>query len=87
MKEKWETEFDEEFKLLENDYQLMQQRGVHGGREQLKKIKDFIKENFISKKELQEVLSGMERESEKYVPFQKIHYQSALKEIKEKLCK
>ena len=34
--------FDKEFVLTENDYQLMAQRGIFGGKKQIKNIKQFL---------------------------------------------
>ena len=40
--ESWEKEFDEKFLLSEYDYKLMDERGVFGAKEQIKKLKSFI---------------------------------------------
>ena len=40
----WEIKFDKKFVLTEYDYKLMEERGVLGGIEQIKKLKNFIKE-------------------------------------------
>ncbi len=51
-----------------------------------KAFKEYLDSALQSRdREIVDIIENLEKESEKYVPFQKIHYQSALSDLKERI--